>query len=125
MAAARKLFIAILFAAVVWANCGAIMGVGPLFLSMGATLTVHAIGGPLGAAIATWIYYRFFGDLAPLTLATVFVGFALVLDALVVSPFFVGSYGMFGSPLGLWLPMALIFGATWLVGRRMTGPRKS
>ena len=112
----QKLSTAFLFAVVVWANCGAIMGIGPQFMSMETTLVVHAIGGPLGAAVATAIYYRFFGDLAPVTLAALFVGSALVLDALLVSPFFVGNYSMFTSPLGLWIPMALIFGATWLTG---------
>ena len=112
----QKFFVAFVFAVLVWANCGAIMGVGPQFMSMETTLIVHAIGGPLGAIIATMIYYRFFGDLAPLTLASIFVGTALALDALVVSPFFVGDYGMFASPFGLWIPMALIFGVTWLAG---------
>lgn len=123
MATARTFFIAAALAVVVWANCGAIMGIGPQFLSMETTLIVHAIGGPLGAAVAAWIYYRFFGDLAPLSLATVFVGLALVLDALVVSPFFLGNYGMFASPFGLWFPMALIFAATWLTGTLMSERR--
>jgi uncharacterized membrane protein YdfJ with MMPL/SSD domain len=123
MVTAKVLFIALAFGVVVWANCGAIMGIGPQFLSMGTTLVVHAIGGPLGAAVAAWIYYRVFGDLAPLGLAAVFVGLALVLDGFVVSPFFVGSYGMFGSPFGLWIPMALIFAATWLTGTLMAKRR--
>ncbi len=117
---ARTLFTGFVFAILVWANCGAIMGIGPRFLSMNTTLIIHAIGGPLGAAIAALIYFRFFGDLAPLNLAALFVGTALILDALVVSPFFVGNYGMFASPLGLWIPMALIFGVTWMTGFLMT-----
>ena len=112
----RKFLIAVPFAVLVWANCGAIMGVGPQLMSMETTLIVHAIGGPLGAAIATLTYNRFFGYLAPVNLAVLFVGTALMLDALLVSPFFVGDYGMFASPFGLWVPMALIFGVTWLTG---------
>ena len=30
-----------------WALCAAIMGIGPLFLSMDATLIAHAIGAPI------------------------------------------------------------------------------
>lgn len=113
---AKELSIAFAFAVAVWANCGAIMGIGPLFLSMETTLVVHAIGGPLGAAIATLFYYRFFGELAPLNLAALFVATALFLDAALVSPVFVGDYGMFASTVGLWIPMALIFGVTWATG---------
>lgn len=113
---AKELAVAVAFAVPVWANCGAIMGIGPQFLSMESTLIVHAVGGPLGGAIATVIYYRLFGDLAPLNLASLFVATALLLYALVVSPFFVGNYGMFASLFGLWVPMALIFGVTWLTG---------
>ena len=113
---AREFSVAPGFDVLVWAICGAIMGIGPLFLSMETTLLVHAAGGPLGAVAATMVYYRFFGDMAPVGLAAVFLGTALVLDALVVSPLFVGDYGMFASPLGLWIPMALIFSATWLTG---------
>ena len=112
----KDILAALGFAVLVWANCGAIMGIGPLFLSMDTTLIVHAIGGPLGAVIATLIYYRSFGDLAPVALAALFVGTALVLDAGLVAPVFVGNYSMFASPFGLWIPMALIFGATWLTG---------
>ena len=47
-------------------------------------------------------------------------------DALVVAPIFEGSYAMFASPLGTWIPFVLIFGATWatgvLVDRRAAGP---
>lgn len=115
----KKLLIALPFALAVWANCGAIMGIGPQFMSLDATMIVHAVGGPLGAAVATLIYYRSFGDLAPLSLATIFAGTALILDALIVAPLFVGNFDMFASPLGLWVPMVLIFGLTWLTGARL------
>lgn len=111
-----KLSIVLAFAVAVWAFCGAIMGIGPQIMSMETTLVVHAIGGPLGAAIAALIYFRFFGDVTPLALATAFVGVALTLDFFVVSPLFVGNYGMFASAIGLWIPMALIFATTWLTG---------
>jgi hypothetical protein len=113
---ATKTAIVLVFAVAVWAFCGAIMGIGPQVMSIDTTLIVHAIGGPIGAAIATFFYFRFFGDISPLALAAAFVGVALTLDFFVVSPLFVGNYGMFASPLGLWIPMALIFAATWLTG---------
>jgi hypothetical protein len=39
------------------------------------------------------------------------------MDALVVAPFIEHSYAMFGSVLGTWVPFALIFAASYLVGR--------
>jgi hypothetical protein len=38
------------------------------------------------------------------------------LDALVVAPFFEGSYAMFRSVIGTWVPFASIAAATYLVG---------
>lgn len=104
------------FAVAVWAFCGAIMGIGPLFMSMNATLTVHAIGGPLGAAVAAWIYARRFGYTGPVPTAITFVAVALFLDFFVVSMVFMGSFEMFASVVGFWLPMALIFIAASLAG---------
>jgi len=111
-----KAAIALGFAVAVWAFCGAIMAIGLQVMSMDATLAVHAIGGPLGAAVAAWIHQRKFGGMESLTLAAIFIGVALFLDAAVVSPLFVGNYGMFASPLGLWIPMTLIFIAAWVSG---------
>ena len=111
-----KAAVVLAFAVAVWAFCGAIMGIGPLVMSLDATLIVHAVGGPLGAAVAAWVYRRSFGSVGPLALAAIFVGVALALDFLAVAPLFVGNYGMFASPLGLWIPMALIFIANWLSG---------
>lgn len=111
-----KAIVVVVFSVVVWAFCGAIMGIGPRFISMDATLVVHAIGGPLGAAIASYFYFRFFGTYGPLTLAAAFVATALLLDFFAVSPIFVGNYSMFSSILGLWIPMALIYAATWMTG---------
>lgn len=117
-----KLAILFGFAVAVWAFCGAIMGVGPLFMSMNATLTIHAIGGPLGAAVAAWIYARHFGYTGPVPTAATFVAVALFLDFFLVSIVFMGSFEMFASVAGLWLPMALIFAAAsaagYLAGQR-------
>ncbi|MBR9653491.1 hypothetical protein [Thalassovita aquimarina] len=111
-----KAAIIVAFAVAVWAFCGAIMGIGPLFMSMDSTLIVHAIGGPLGAAVAAALYHRFFAGVSPIALAAAYVGTALALDFFLVAPVFVGNYDMFASPLGLWIPMALIFLAAWGAG---------
>lgn len=120
-----KIVILLLFAVAVWAFCGAIMGVGPQFMSMQTTLIVHAIGGPLGAAVAAWIYFRLVAGVPPLVLAATFVATALALDFFLVAPVFVGNYSMFSSPLGLWIPMALIFAASWLAGALASANREA
>ena len=43
-----------------WAFCGAIMGVGMAVTTMPITLTLHAIGGPIGFVILSIIYFKKF-----------------------------------------------------------------
>ena len=46
----KKIVIVIGFSVAVWAFCGALVGIGRQYMSMDATLIVHAIGAPIGAA---------------------------------------------------------------------------
>ena len=112
----RQVSILLAFAVVGWAFCGAIMGVGPLFLSMQTTLIVHAIAGPLGFALLALIYHRRFAYTGPLLTALVFLGVVIGLDLFLVAPLFIRSYAMFGSIIGTWLPFSLIFAATLVTG---------
>ena len=104
------------FAIAVWAFCGALVGVGRLFMSMDATLVMHAVGAPVGAAVLSWTYFRNFAHTGPLATAAIFVATALVLDVLIVALLIEQSFAMFTSVLGVWVPQALIFAATWLTG---------
>ena len=116
----KKTAIIVGFGAAVWAFCGALVGVGRQFMSMDMTLIVHAVGAPVGAAIASWFYFRNFYFTRPLTTAATFVGLSLVLDVLIVALLIEKSFGMFSSFLGVWLPQALIFSATYSTGKFMT-----
>ena len=107
----------------VWAFCGALVGVGRPLLGMDATLVVHALGAPVGAGVVAWLYFRNHGFTGPMVTAATFVATALVLDLLVVAPLVEHSFAMFSSVLGVWLPMALIFAATWATGRGTLPPR--
>ena len=40
-------------------------------------------------------------------------GVVMALDVFVVAPLFEGSYAMFRSVIGTWLPFAAIFLASW------------
>lgn len=116
----KKIAIILGFGVAVWTFCGALVGVGRQFMSMDMTLIVHAVGAPVGAAIASWFYFRNFYFTRPLATAAIFVGLSLVLDVLIVALLIEKSFDMFSSILGVWLPQALIFSATYSTGRFMT-----
>ena len=103
-------------AVVGWAWCGALTGVGRRFLSMEATLVLHAVGAPIGFAILSCIYHRYFGFTRPIVTALIFTLVVITLDVFVVAMIFERSFDMFRSPLGTWIPFALNFAATWGVG---------
>ncbi len=100
-----------------WAYCGGLIAVGQSIMSMDATLVLHAIGAPIGAAVAAWAYQRFFGHFSPLATALAFVGTAVFLDVFVVAMLVEKSFEMFASPIGTWIPLALIFVFAFAVGR--------
>ena len=112
----KKILIVLAFGFVVWAFCGALIGVGRQFMSMDTTLIVHAIGAPVGAGAASWLYFRIFGYTSPLTAAAIFVATSLTLDIFVVALLIEKSFDMFTSVIGVWIPQMLIFVATYLTG---------
>ena len=105
---------------VAWALCGAIMGIGPFFLTMESTLIVHALGAPLIFAAVSWNYFSRFGYTTPLQTAIIFTAFVIFMDFVVVSWLILGNFEMFTSPIGTWIPFTLNFIATYLVGRYVT-----
>ena len=54
----KKSAIIVGFGVAVWTFCGALVVVGRQFMSIDMTLIVHAVGAPIGAAIAAWFYFR-------------------------------------------------------------------
>jgi hypothetical protein len=100
-----------------WAYCGILIGVGRRFLSMDATLAVHAVGAPIGFALLSLLYFKRFARTTPLQTAVAFLAVVVVMDVFLVAPVFEGSYAMFASPLGTWIPFTLIFAATYLTGQ--------
>ena len=108
-----------------WAYCGMLIGIGRQFLSMHATLVVHAIGAPIGFALISLFYYRRFAFTSPWQTAISFLGIIVALDLFLVAPLFEKNYAMFTSVLGTWIPFALIFAATYFTGRWFEARRKS
>jgi len=112
-----KAMVILLHALAGWAYCGVLIGVGRRMLPMEAALIVHAMGAPVGFAAISWFYFRRFAFTTPLQTALAFLGVVGALDALLVAPFIEKSSAMFASPLGTWIPFALIFTSTYAAGR--------
>jgi hypothetical protein len=102
-----------------WAVCGAVMMIGRQVTSLDTALVIHAIAAPIVFGLVAWLYFSRFGYTTPFQTAAIFLGFAFALDAGLVAPVFERSYAMFGSVLGTWIPFALIFASTYLVGTRV------
>jgi hypothetical protein len=100
-----------------WAICGATIGIGRQLLPMNVTLIVHAAVAPLAFGFLTWRYFRRFPKSSPGATALAMLGIVIGLDALVVAPFLEGSYEMFRSVMGTWVPFALILVSSYLVAR--------
>ncbi|HXY49085.1 MAG TPA: hypothetical protein VEI01_06510 [Terriglobales bacterium] len=100
-----------------WAYCGLLIDVSRQFLPLPKTLIVHAIGAPLGFGAIALLYFRMFAYTNPSQTATIFLAVVVSLDLFLVAPVFEKSYAMFASPLGTWVPFALIFVTTYLTGR--------
>lgn len=113
----RRLMILLGHAFVAWALCTASMMLGMAVAGVDVALVVHAIGAPIFAAVVSWNYFSRFGYTTPLQTAIVFVSFVIIVDFFLVALIIQGSLEMFTSPLGTWIPFALIFGSTYLTGR--------
>src|SRR5271169_1393930 len=68
-----------------WMYCGALIGIGRQFISMQATLIMHAIGAPLGFVLISLLYFRKFSFTSPLQTAFLFLGVVVGMDFFVVA----------------------------------------
>ncbi len=118
---ARQLAIVLAFGLVGWAVCGSIIGIGRSLASLDAALVAHAIGAPIVFAAVSIVYFRLFNFTAPLRTAVIFVSTIAFMDVFVVSILLERSFAMFASIIGFWVPTALIFLATYLVGTYARG----
>ncbi len=118
----RKTAVIVALALVGWVHCAALIGIGRYFIPMRDVLVMHAIGAPVGFAVISFVYFKKFAFTTPLQTAFLFLGIIMTLDLFVVAIFIEKSLAMFASPLGKWLPLALIFGATYVTGRLCRSP---
>jgi hypothetical protein len=123
-ATAHALLLLSIHAFFVWLACGLTIALGRGPLGTETTLIIHAVATPVYAASVAFVYFKYFHLTTPLSTATFFILFVVLMDALFVAPIFEKSYAMFSSPLGTWLPLVSIFAATYLVGVWSGGPRR-
>src|SRR5215469_5924066 len=96
------------------------MGIGLATLPLQTALIIHAIAAPIFFTGVSLFYFKKFPYTTPLQTALLFVGFVIAMDFFVVALLINRSLEMFISPLGTWIPFALIFAATYVTGRHAT-----
>lgn len=100
-----------------WALCAAVMGVGMAVTTMQTTLVIHAVAAPVFFGGVSFAYSTRFGHTTPLQTACAFLAFVMAMDLVVVALLINHSLAMFASPLGTWIPFALIFVSTFVTAR--------
>ncbi len=103
-------------ALIVWVLCGVSMFAGMSLFSLVYALVIHAIGAPVLAGLVAWFYFKQFHYTTPLVTAFLFVGIVIFMDVFIVALLIEQSLAMFASFIGTWLPLALIFVATYYTG---------
>jgi hypothetical protein len=112
----RALTLVLAHASVGWALCGAMMAALLSVAPLGTALFVHALAAPLVFAIVSASYFRRREAWAPLRTSVTFVVLIALFDLVIVASFVQHSLAMFQSFVGSWLPLLLIFAATWATG---------
>ena len=121
----KELIVLLLHAFVGWLLCAATMGIGMALTTLETALVIHAVAAPIFFAVVSMVYYSKFHYTGSLVTATIFVGFVMVVDFFVVGLLINRSLSMFASLLGTWIPFALIFTSTLLVGLQIKKQRSA
>ncbi|WP_455370003.1 hypothetical protein [[Eubacterium] cellulosolvens] len=116
-----KSLVILLHGFIIWALCGAVMGVGMSTTSLNNALIIHAIAAPIIAILISALYFKKFNYTTPLQTSIIFVTIAILADVFIVSMLINKSFEMFESFLGTWLVFILIFIATYLTGKYIRG----
>ncbi len=114
--AIQKLAVVIVFGFVGQLGCWALMIGGQIIATLEIALILHAIGAPIVFAVLSYIYFKKFNYTTPLITAIIFLAIVVLMDFFVVAVIINRSFDMFLSPLGTWIPFALIFTSTYLTG---------
>jgi hypothetical protein len=116
VSSAKKGLVILVHAFIGWALCAATMGTGMAVTTELKAMIIHAIGAPVFFTAISLVYFRRYNYTTPLVTAFVFLGFVVLVDFFLVALVIMKSLDMFTSPLGTWIPFALIFASTYLTG---------
>lgn len=103
-----------------WSACAVVMAVLLAVTSSTAALAVHAFAAPMIFGAIARSYFAARGARDPLPVAAAFTAIVAALDLVIVALWIQRSLAMFASFAGTWLPLALIFLATWVTGELMS-----
>ncbi|MFW9846564.1 MAG: hypothetical protein ACFFD6_07445 [Candidatus Thorarchaeota archaeon] len=112
----RESLVLIVHAIVIYFVCFAVMGIAMATMDIDTALLVHAAAAPFVSAIFSYIYYKKFNYTSPIVTAAVVVATVIFLDFFLTATIILSDYSMFYSPIGTWIPFALIFTAAYVVG---------
>ncbi len=112
----RRAAVLVAHAVVGWLACAGAMALLLARLPVEIALWMHVLVAPLVFSGLAAAYFRERAPLPPLAVAGAFTGIVVVLDAVVVAGIVQRSFAMFASFVGSWLPFALIFAVTMIVG---------
>lgn len=99
-----------------WALCTASMGISMATTTIQNALIIHAVAAPFVYLAVSLSYFNKYNFTKPLQTGFIFVGFVILMDFFVVAMLVLKSFEMFLSPIGTWIPFALIFTTTYLTG---------
>ncbi len=106
----------IIFGLIGQMGCWGLMIGGQAVTTLDNALIIHAVGAPFVFAFVSFIYFKKLNYTTPLTTAISFVIIVTMMDFFIVALLINKSFEMFLSPIGTWIPFALIFTSTYLTG---------
>lgn len=112
----KQIAVIVLFGALGWALCGAVVFIGMAVTDLQTALIVHAIAAPIIFSLLSLFYYSKFNYTTPLQTGIAFFVIVVVMDFFITALIINRSFDMFLSPIGTWIPFGLIFLSTYLTG---------
>lgn len=97
-------------------GCWGLMMGGQSITTLDNALIIHAIGAPIVFALVSFVYFKKLNYTNPLITGITFLAVVVLMDFFIVSLLINKSFDMFLSPIGTWIPFALIFTSTYLTG---------
>ena len=99
-----------------WAACAVLLGGLISFASTSRALLIHGIAMPIVFAGVSWHYFARPGAREPAQVAFAFTAIVALLDFVVVASEILGSEVLVANAIGIWLPVTLVFVATYFMG---------